>query len=72
MTANVGSAALLIGCMYFGFTYGFAWWIIGLMALAAGTWGYYTILDEGKELLKAQTRYYEAKTYYYNHRRDEK
>jgi len=62
---NIGNATLLLGMTWFGFTYGFSWWIIALMILATGTWSYYTITDEQKDLLFSQIRLNAAKTEYY-------
>jgi len=62
---SLGEAVLLLGCMYFGFTYGFSWWIQGLMILCTITWAMYTIPDENKRLLVKQADYYNAKAVYY-------
>lgn len=62
---NLGEAVLLIGCMYFGFNYGFSLWIILLMFYPILFWGRYINKKENKELIIAKTRYYEEKAHYY-------
>jgi hypothetical protein len=62
---NVGEAILLLGCMWFGFTYGFSWWIIALMLMCIVTWASYTFPDENKELARQQADYYRARAVYY-------
>jgi hypothetical protein len=62
---NIGEAVLILGCMWFGFTYGFSWWIQALMILSLITWAQYIIPDENKELIKRQSDYYRARAEYY-------
>ena len=69
---NIGEAILIIGMTYFGFTYGFAWWINSCIVFALGTWSYYGLKDEQKALIKSQIRFYEAKAEYYRSRGDYK
>lgn len=66
---NLANVVLLIACMYFGFTYGFAWWIIVLMILALISWAYYGFTKERKRLLEAQIRLYEAEAEYYERKK---
>lgn len=62
---NIGEAILLLGCMWFGFTYGFSWWIIAIMGLCLIVWGMYVIPDENKELVRQQADFYRARAKYY-------
>ncbi len=62
---NIGAAILLVAMSYFGFTYGFSWWIDALMVLAVITWGYYGFSDERNAVFKAKVCLYEAKADYY-------
>lgn len=35
---NTGNAILLVGVLYFGYTYGFSWYLYALAILAFLTW----------------------------------
>jgi len=58
---NIGPAILLVGMSYLGLQYGFSWWIVALMVLAASAWGWRTFSKEGERIVRAQARYWEAK-----------
>ena len=62
---NIGSAILILGCLYFGYSNGFEWWLIGLVLLACATWAYPGFSKERKELVKSQINLNKAKTEYY-------
>lgn len=64
-TANLGSAILLVGVLWFGYHFGADIWLVLLGLLAIGTWGYPTGSDEAKDLLRAQQRYYNARARFY-------
>ncbi len=63
--ANIGSAILLVGVMWFGYHYGADIYIVGLALLAVATWAYSTGADEQKTLLRSQARYYDARARFY-------
>ena len=54
MELNIANAVLILGAIYFGFTYGFSWWIVLIIVFGFGTWSFYVFADKGKELLKLQ------------------
>ena len=70
-TLNVGNAILILGCLYFGYTYGFEWWLTSLILLSVGTWAYHGFTKERKKMFKAQIEMLQAKSEYYR-RKSEK
>jgi len=68
--SNLAHASLIIASLYFGYTYGFTWWIFLLVIYALATWKLAgTVKKEWKDLTKAQTEYYEAKAEYFRRRK---
>jgi len=72
-SANLPYALIFIATMYFGFTDGFSWWIIGLMAfmmfmiVVIGEWAPDWELTHKAELnlLEAKALYYTRMAEYY-------
>lgn len=62
---NIGSTILILGCIYFDYTYGFNWWLVPFILLGLVTWAYIGFSDERKGLYKAQIQYYESRADYY-------
>lgn len=69
MTLNIANTVLILGCLYFIYTYGFSWWLVFLIIFALGTWLYNAGVNEQKDLLKARAEYYRAKAEYYKERK---
>lgn len=62
---NVGSAILILGCLFFGYAYGFDWWLILLILLATLSWVYYFRTSDESKLIKTKIDFIKAKTDYY-------
>ena len=66
---NIANVILILGCMYFVFNYGFAWWIIGLMFIGLLTLTYAGFIKERKKYFEAEIELLKAKANYYKNRR---
>jgi hypothetical protein len=63
--SNIGHSILIVACLYFGYSHGFEWWMIGLILFGLGTWNYAGYNKDAKRLLEAQIRLCEAKAEYF-------
>ena len=59
---NLGNALLILGCLYFGYTYGFAWWLIILIVFAFGMWSYAGFSNERRKKYNAEIDLLKVKT----------
>ena len=62
---NIANSILILGVLYFGYTYGFNIGHFLLIIWSLGLWAYHGFTGERKAYIKAQTRLLEAKALYY-------
>lgn len=65
---NIGNAILIVGCLYFGYTYGWNLGLYLLILLGIITWAYHAFAKEKEDLLNAQIEFFRAKAEYYRKR----
>ena len=65
MTINIGSAILILGCLYFGYLHGFDWWLVGLIIMGALSWNFILRRDQDKRKLEAQIELLKSEADYY-------
>jgi hypothetical protein len=65
---NIANVILLTAVLYFGFQYGFYWWICLLGIFAVASWEYHGFSKERKRQFEAQTELLKAKAEYYKRR----
>ena len=68
-TYNIASVILILGSMYFGFNYGFDWWIWGLIIVGLLTTTYPGFMKERREYFKARIELLKAQADYYKNKR---
>lgn len=71
-TSNVGGAILILGLLWFGFNYGWSWWMVTLtvvsVTLVLSSWEVHGFSSERKALIRSETELNHAQANWYTRR----
>jgi hypothetical protein len=62
---NIANALLILGSLYFYFTYEKSYWFIVLIIWGIGMWSFHAYTDLRKRMIQAEIELLEAKAEYY-------